>query len=407
MWAWRQRVRGALLDYAVNDLPRGKVRRDWKAKAHAFAGCGRIVSSLACDGCNGVNMESGTLVASCGLRICPICARRKAQKLRHKLRTAWDQSRRQGNRNHLYFLTFTMKFDVADPEAVSAEGLLRRKNEMMAAWSSVWRQYLKPLNKKPLKKGEPRPPVDYAACRSIEVGTGGMVHLHVLYMGARPDVNVLRWRWEEQLPGSYQLDAKHCKDAGKAIVELAKYVTKGASPAKSDVVGGTPGAFMDPRLAVNVEIAFSGDRLVQCYGAWLGIQIDDDEDTDEEKAEERELYAAPCKECGLVGEWHAHQFTIEEWQQKFRGQLALWKPRISGSGPRHKPRGDDPDAKHPDSDPQPPIHLRKRRRSRYGRPVRPGDAACRSWATPVELPSWTNQATRVDTSGSVGGETEH
>jgi len=51
MWAWRQRVAREMRNFALTELPRGKVRRDWKNKAGAFAECGRTVAALACQGC--------------------------------------------------------------------------------------------------------------------------------------------------------------------------------------------------------------------------------------------------------------------------------------------------------------------------------------------------------------------
>ena len=322
MWSWRMAVRTAMLNFASRDLPAGKRRRDWKNKAHQFATCGRTVAALACNGCNNINFKSGTLVATCGLRICPICARRKAEKLRHRLRVAWD-TMKHDRRHGLYFITLTMRYDPADPAEVSAEGLLRRKTELLTAWSSVWRQYLKPRAA--------------AACRAIEVGASGMVHLHVLYAGRRPDVETLRMRWMDQVGDSPLVNVRYCKQPHKAIVELAKYVTKGASPAKVSIVSGVAGAFMDPELAVRVEIAFSGDRMVQCYGQWLGITVDDDEDPQNEQSSAA-LHAAACPHCGLVGEWHAANYYIDEWWERFADEIKVsgWKPRIGGAGPRRK-----------------------------------------------------------------------
>ncbi len=329
MWSWRHKVRNAMIGFAVKDLPAGKRRRDWKAKAHAFASCGRTVSALACNNCNEINYTSGTIIATCGLRICPICARRRAEKLRHRLRAAWDKQPRH-RRHGLYFLTFTMRYDPSNPDEVTADALLRRKNEMLEAWSSVWRQYLKPRGR--------------AACRAIEVGASGMVHVHVLYDGRRPDIEAVRARWVEKT-ASPIVNVRHCKQPDKAIVELAKYLTKGASPAKASIVSGTPGVFMDPELAVRVEIAFSGDRMVQCYGKWLGISVDDDDDdVYEDERSAGALHAAPCRHCGLCASWHAANYPLDEWFARFGDYLQDWKPRIGGAGPQKPETGDDDDA---------------------------------------------------------------
>lgn len=386
-WAWRQRVRGAMLAFAGRDLPKGKVRRDWKAKAHAFAGCGTQIAALACRGCETVNTNSGTLVATCGLRICPICARRKAQKLRHRLMTAWLEGKPKRDRKFgLYFLTFTMRYDPTDAREVSADGLLARKNELLHAWASIWRQYLKP--RAPKDRGG-------AACRAIEVGASGMVHMHVLYCGRRPDVDELRARWLALRGDSPIVNVSYCRNPKKAIVELAKYVTKGASPAKLDVVSGAPASFMDAELAVRVEIAFSGDRMVQCYGAWLGISVDDDEDDDGQELSAAALHKAPCPNCGLCGEWKACNYTLEEWFERFGERLDHWRPRIGGAGPR-----DPREAKEQQTPTKKPKektdHERsgKRLERSRRRETGPADGPRTSWASIIR-PDWTATGHRL------------
>jgi hypothetical protein len=397
MWAWRQRVKLAMANFAQAQLPKGKRRRDWKAKAGAFGGCGRTVAALGCSNCGNVNLASGTIVATCGLRICPICARRRAERLRHRLRAAWDKST-HGRRDEMYFLTLTLRYDPGDPDEVSAAGLLRRKNELLAAWSSVWRQYLK-------KRA-------HAACRAIEVGGSGMIHLHVLYLGRRPDVGILRARWMD-LTSSPIVNIKAIRRGAvpRAIVELAKYVTKGASPAKVDVVSGVAGAFMDPELAVRVEIAFSGDRIVQCYGAWLGISVDDDEDDEVDEA--KDLWAASCPHCGLVGEWHAQNFRLDEWLEKYGAELDNWRPRIGGSGPRKKNATENEERSHDDVNRNdkdqfervrargrswsPAANPRGRAERRTAARAAIGDHGARQRdAARVGRPAWTASAARLD-----------
>jgi hypothetical protein len=131
------------------------------------------------------------------------------------------------------------------------------------------------------------------------------------------------------------IDVQYVRRPEKGILELAKYVTKGASPAKADVLGGRPGGFMDPRLAVRVEIAFSGDRLIQCYGDWRKMDVDADEPDDDECVEDRELAHAACPHCGLVGDWRTVTLYTDEWLARYARlpDGSPWKPRIGRAGP--------------------------------------------------------------------------
>jgi hypothetical protein len=283
-----------------------------------------VVAGLGCNGCSAVNVASGTLIATCGLRVCPVCARRRTQRLRRRLLLAWKH-RQKDRRASLYFLTFTLRYDPSDPADVTVDALMKRRELLLAGWMSVWRQYLKPRS--------------HAAVRAVEVGGSGAVHLHVLYYGLRPDVNDVRLRWMFKVGDSPMIDVQYVRRPEKGILELAKYVTKGASPAKADVLGGRPGGFMDPRLAVRVEIAFSGDRLIQCYGDWRKMDVDADEPDDDECVEDRELAHAACPHCGLVGDWRTVTLYTDEWLARYARlpDGSPWKPRIGRAGPPATP----------------------------------------------------------------------
>jgi hypothetical protein len=183
----------------------------------------------------------------------------------------------------LYLLTFTLRFDPASEADLSVEGLRRRKKTILDGFRYVWRKYIKARAR--------------AAARSIEVGAGGMVHVHALYHGHRLDVSTLRMLYMSRVGDSPFVDIQYVRNPRKGIVELAKYVTKGASPAKGRSLGGGLGEYLDPVLAARVEVAFSGERLVECYGAWRGIDPDDDED------DAPDVVDAPCSQCGSFGPW--------------------------------------------------------------------------------------------------------
>jgi hypothetical protein len=184
----------------------------------------------------------------------------------------------------LYLLTFTLRFDTASEDAVSIEGLRRRKKTVLDGFGYVWRKYIKARSR--------------AAARSVEVGAGGMVHIHALYHGHRLDISTVRWLYMSRVGDSPFVDIKHIREPRKGILEVAKYVTKGASPVKGRALVGGMAEYLDPVLAARVEVAFAGDRLVECYGAWRGI--DPDEDEDDKTAVEKDL---ACRACGAVDLW--------------------------------------------------------------------------------------------------------
>ncbi len=303
-----RRALGAELRRLAAEYPKGKRRRSWKSKAYDVERCGRTVAALSCGGCGDVLVKSGAVVTSCDLRVCPICARRRAQVLRKKLQTAWE-TRKPHRKMGLYFLTFTLRYNPEDPHDVSVEGLSSRRERCAKAWSRVWRRYLKDRAS--------------GAVRAIEVSARGAVHLHVLYYGRRPDIEEVRKQWMWEVGNSPMVNVRYVRKPGKAICELAKYVTKGASPAKTKNLGGARGEYTDPILAARIEIAFSAHRAVECYGSWRGIAEDEEE-------EQETFEGEACTKCGLVGEWIPVSYEVTQWVRLFGDR---WKPKMARAGP--------------------------------------------------------------------------
>lgn len=309
--AWKHSVAQELANLARFALPKGKMRRGWRRKATDFLRCGRRVEGLAC-ACGYVLGTSGVLIATCGLRVCPMCARRRANVVRERLGRAWANGARPRDMS-LYLITLTLRFDRSDPDDVSVEGIRRRRDVVLDGWKYVWRRHLKARGR--------------AAVRAVEVSPSGMVHVHVLYHGRRPDARTVRDAWMSRVGNSPQVDVKYLTNPAQGIREVAKYVTKGASPANPNLLGGGLGEFTDPRLAARIELAFAGDRLVECYGAWRGLDPDADDDVEEETA-------ACCPRCASTDKWHVAFFSLKEWLT-ICGRT--WKPRMSRSGIRPPP----------------------------------------------------------------------
>jgi hypothetical protein len=228
---------------------------------------------------------------------------------------AWENGKRP-RRASLYLLTFTVRYDPTDPSEVSVDGLRRRKALVQEAFRHAWRRYLKPRM--------------HAAVSSLEVSPRGAVHLHVLYHGLRPDIVAVRELWLMRLPDSPQINVRYVQNPAGAIREVAKYVTKGASPSNPRTLRGQPGEFTDPVLAARVEVAFSGRRHVECYGAWRGADSDEDE--------QEEFEGAACVKCGLVGEW---DFVHLQTSELVMALGAAFRPRLvrAGAGPPGLRRG--------------------------------------------------------------------
>ena len=85
------------------------------------------------------------------------------------------------------------------------------------------------------------------------------------------------------------VNCQSVKKPRKAINEMAKYMMKASSPKNLALLRGGRGEFIHPTLAARSEVAFSGDRLFECMGAWRGA---DDESDLPEKA------PRTCAHCG-------------------------------------------------------------------------------------------------------------
>lgn len=298
----------AQLEAQARLFPHGKLRRSWKHKAADFRACGRLIC-LRCDSCDDVLPASITVIASCGLRICPNCARRRASALRRKLFACWEKGEHPRNMS-LYLITLTLRYDPSSEDDLGVAGIRRRKQILVRAWSRLWRRYLKPRGR--------------AAVRAVEVGSHGLVHVHALYHGRRPDVSSLRMLYMLIVGDSPQIQVDYVRKPAHAITELAKYVTKGASPAKARSLTGLPAEFLDPVLAARVEVAFAGDRLVESYGAWRGVDPDADND------EPQETFAShACQRCGTVGHWHlanVQRLDLARLGPDFRAHVGRFGP---------------------------------------------------------------------------------
>jgi hypothetical protein len=291
---------------AIYHVVHGKRRRDFVKKARALLTCGMYARVRRCGSCGSVDAQSAVIECGCGLRSCPRCSRRRADILRRRLDDKWlagEHPRDMG----LYFLTFTLPYDPGSSDDLSIEGLKRRKKIVREAVSFVWKRYLKPRGR--------------ALALALEVSPRGAVHVHSLFHGRRPDVRQLRDVYMFKAGNAPFVNSQHVRKPAKAIRELAKYMLKAASPKNPRIFRGGRGEFLDPVLAARAEVAFSGERLFESFGAWRGA--DEDEDIPER---------APhtCAHCGA-----------DRWVDETVRVVVLlpelprdWVPRFGRAGPR-------------------------------------------------------------------------
>jgi hypothetical protein len=285
----------------------GKRRRSWAHKAFDLEHCGSTVRVLACGACHAPEPSTARIECGCQLRCCPTCARRLSNVRSKRLEASFtkgDKPRRMG----LYLLTFTLRYDPASRAELSVEGLRRRGDAVRDGVRYVWRRYLQ-------ERGR-------AMAMTLEVGEHGAVHAHALYHGARPDIDEVRLFYMHRVGSSPMVNVRYVTEPKKAIREVAKYVTKASSPKSTKLLGGGKGTFMHPELAAKVEVAFAGQKLFMCYGAWREAEREDD------VPEEAPL---ACQQCGTVECWHPTRFALARWLEVAG---AAWKPRFcSGEGP--------------------------------------------------------------------------
>jgi hypothetical protein len=305
---YREQLALHLRRLALHHVAHGKRRRSFTKKARQLLECGQRVRFRRCGGCGTADGKSARILTRCDLRSCPACARRRADDFRAKLSGLWDRGEKP-RKVGLYLITFTLRYDPTSPDDLSVEGLQRRKKQLLDGIRYVWRSYLK-------KRGR-------AMAFAVEVSPRGAVHAHALYHGHRPDARQLDIGYSLRTGGSHP-HIDYVRKPHKAIREVAKYMVKAASPKKMRILAGGVGEFVDPELAARAEVAFSGDRLVECLGAWRGAA---------EETAEAEAPATPCPRCGACA-WRFEVLPLGAWVAHAGDD---WRPSFARAGPDGKP----------------------------------------------------------------------
>lgn len=243
-----------------------------RSRAARLRGCGRKSLAAHCV-CGATHAHP---LISCGLRVCPWCARRDAARRAERLAAAMAQLAREHPRKRWRFVTLTGPWDPADPDQVSVRGLRERVSKLWAKWSRIWPELRRRCGV-------------VAATAACESSDRGHVHLHIAVLSGWIDPGWLAGLW-----GAH-VDVRAITQRGHK--EIAKYLAKTHSPADLQWVAGKHRRTIHPRLAARWESATAGRQMRRSYGQLRGLVGDGDllaADTDPADADVRR-----CDACGL------------------------------------------------------------------------------------------------------------
>jgi hypothetical protein len=253
-------------------------------RAQRLRDCGSMIAVPFCKHCHELDLKGGVRSASCATRCCPACQREESKERRKNLRDAfrtWPYSRRGVSP---WMLTITVPHDYAT-------SVTRLRNDAEKAFRGArlgW-NYL-------ATRGAKR------AYVKLEVGTRGMVHVHLLvWMPWQPPAALAQFRaLVSSVTGGQHVNFKRANKGG--VRELAKYFTKGVARADSKAEQ------THPLLAAMVDVAFRGARLVREWGDWDGQGF-----------EPPKLEPWSCPSCGCCDERSLRYLDAQQFRRALLG----------------------------------------------------------------------------------------
>lgn len=293
-WRWLARSSSRMPKRVARAVERRALRVPWcghRWRVPVHQACGYQLGSHA------------RLMEPCDSMTCVLCARRTANQRRAALR-AWCREREavrvKGKLSRdFYVLTWT----VPKRPWLSVERLQEDITVAFKASKTAWEKHLQFL---PKRKGEKRYPgkcLDAGMTSFLEVGAGGMVHVTALYYGPWHDAKELRACYQAVVEGGKDFDVRAVgagkdrrKRIEKAILEVCKYVTKGATGRKDFLSRAVDRVheYSHPLLCVLSELALFDRNRVRVYGSMRGVFGDD------ENEEPRAELPTRCPGCGEV-----------------------------------------------------------------------------------------------------------
>lgn len=287
---------GAVLAEQLADDPRAHYFRRavaaalepwWPRRAVALATCGEAGARCDCADCGTPHV----LPYRCGARACPTCARqasaiacekvaRQAESAALELLEPWDgigPARKKAWR----VLVLTTAAAKTEAERYDADTLRASVLAVRRAWGPFWRGT--PWGRRVhdvSKRGKPTKRVrrDTLAAMGMEIGDGGMVHIHAAIYGEFVDAQTIAAAWKKACPmgghvyvrlmrehrGGPPVTSASSGAFRNALREVLKYLTKGHKTA-ADLGAGA--LVSRARRAAAAEYALRNQRRVETCGA--------------------------------------------------------------------------------------------------------------------------------------------
>jgi hypothetical protein len=321
-------------------------RIGWRRAADELRGCGKTVMVRRCDDCDLPHAE-GRILVTCGLRVCPMCARRLSQRRRSRIesgfkrvpgyvearrgalldklvrerdralaaadlwtaraaaartparraahegraaraaaranRLRWTGERLVDRRWSFKMITISPKWQPGDPAELSIDGLRRRVKDVWARFEAVWKGDVRYAG---LRLGGLT-----AAAVSTEISAQGHVHLHVLAY-----LPYVTKGWLAKRAGCF-VDVREVSSLKEGLGEACKYVTKLPSPGRTDWLVGARFGVMHEDLAARWLVATSRRQLARNYGP-LRDGMAAAEAAREHAPDEHAWHRGACRGCG-------------------------------------------------------------------------------------------------------------
>lgn len=178
----------------------------------------------------------------CHDRWCQLCGRQRARKIRTVL-AAWIQGR------SLKFVTLTLK-QTDEPMIAQIKRLYQAFKALRRV--ALWRKAVQ------------------GGCAILEVkrskdGLRWNTHLHILLESKFIDQGELSDAWKAKTGDSWIVDIRRVTEGKAALAYVMKYITKGLHAGISN----------SPALLAEAMIAMRGTKLLNCFGTWRGLQLNE------------------------------------------------------------------------------------------------------------------------------------
>ena len=277
---------------------------------------------------------SGSIACNCGLRFCPACEQYRSQRLATRILRILPVFRGSASHMDLNLVTFRVRSDKAGEVDLSIDGLRIRLTLLHNAISDFWAEGLRSLSTESRRPG---------MVLATEVLPNGVLHGHAVLICRRLDTSTLR-TVQSSRSGRFlfadveTVTADRLKAVNAAVTKIARYVCRGDSAEKGEVLYGTTAEHLNPKLAARAEHAFFGRRIFDTFGVFRRL-------LDAEDFGHRPAISNTCPRCNAEGLWTHVEMTLEEFfaassldtRVRFEPPLSIAHPKSATLGAPHVP----------------------------------------------------------------------